>query len=355
MGRKKKEPGVKLPAIKQLPSGSWRTRIYIDGRTVSITKDTYDECAAEYLALKNGIVRAQKKAAKGKTLEIAINEYINSREGLRSPSTIAGYRKDARNTFQHAMNWDVFTTSDAKWQEAVRQERKKGRSAKYIKNAWFLIAAAIKEATGRRPEVMLFSKDGETRKYLEPAQIDVFVAAVKEKPVEVPALLCLSSLRRSELLALKWENVDLERKTIRVCGATVRGENGLVEKKQNKTDKSQRTIPIIPPLEAALRQADRKSEYVVTMGGDTILKQVKAICAECGLPEVGLHGLRHSFASLAYHLQMPEMIAAEIGGWSDLGTMHKIYTHLAKADIANRAKQFSDYFDPEKRGKSSTI
>ena len=85
MGRKKKEPGVKLPAIKQLPSGSWRTRIYIDGRTVSITKDTYDECAAEYLALKNGIVRAQKKAAKGKTLEIAINEYINSREGLRSP------------------------------------------------------------------------------------------------------------------------------------------------------------------------------------------------------------------------------------------------------------------------------
>ena len=52
MGRKKKEPGVKLPAIIQLPSGSWRTRIYIDGRTVSITKDTYDECAAEYLAMK---------------------------------------------------------------------------------------------------------------------------------------------------------------------------------------------------------------------------------------------------------------------------------------------------------------
>lgn len=43
------------------------------------------------------------------------------------------------------------------------------------------------------------------------------------------------------------------------------------------------------------------------------------------------------------------MIAAEIGGWDDLGTMHKIYTHLAKSDIAKRSQDFCDYFDPEKR------
>lgn len=43
------------------------------------------------------------------------------------------------------------------------------------------------------------------------------------------------------------------------------------------------------------------------------------------------------------------MIAAEIGGWDDLGTMHKIYTHLAQADIVNQSQVFSDYFNPEKR------
>ena len=59
---------------------------------------------------------------------------------------------------------------------------------------------------------------------------------------------------------------------------------------------------------------------------------------------MGVHGLRHSFASLAYHLQIPEKIAMEIGGWSDDGTMRKIYTHLAQKDIADRAKDFSNFF-----------
>lgn len=60
-----------------------------------------------------------------------------------------------------------------------------------------------------------------------------------------------------------------------------------------------------------------------------------------------MHGLRHSFASLAYHMGIPEMMAADIGGWKDLGTMHKIYTHLAERDIAKRSKEFTDYFTPE--------
>lgn len=350
MGRKKKEPDVKLPAITQLPSGKYRTRIMIDGTSHSIVKDTPEECQAEYLAMKHGIIDAKKaRPKKSKTLKTAVQEYIDSRKEERSPSTINGYEKDARNMFQSAMSWDVYTTPDEQWQRAIRDERKKGRSAKYIQNAWMLMSAAINMATGHRPKVNLYPEESEEREWLEPEQIDLFVAAIKGTAVEIPALLCLSSLRRSEVLALKWSNVDLNRKTIHVHGATVRGSSGLVEKKQNKTDKSRRTIPIIPPLLTALESAERKTEYVVTMGGDTALKQVQKICRENALPEVGLHGLRHSFASLAYHLQIPEMIAAEIGGWDDLGTMHKIYTHLAKSDIAKRSQDFCDYFDPEKR------
>ena len=72
--------------------------------------------------------------------------------------------------------------------------------------------------------------------------------------------------------------------------------------------------------------------------------RINEICKAHGLPEVGVHGLRHSFASLAYHLQIPEKIAMEIGGWSDDGTMRKIYTHLAQKDIAERARDFSNFF-----------
>ena len=152
MGRKKKEPGVKLPAIKQLPSGSWRTRIYIDGRTVSITKDTYDECAAEYLALKNGVIEAQAGASgKNITVETAVKKYIDSKKGFLSPSTIAGYEKFKRAMFQSMMKKNIFTVSDSQWQAAIRAERQAGKSPKYIKNGWMFFSACIVAAGAPRP------------------------------------------------------------------------------------------------------------------------------------------------------------------------------------------------------------
>lgn len=348
MPRKKKEPEVKLPAVTQLPSGKFRVRIMIDGTSHSIVKDTPEQCIAEYIALKHGVMEATKAPPKKKckTLSTAVDEYIASREGKRSPATIYGYKKDKRNTFQSAMGYNVYTTTDAQWQAAIDDEKRLGRSNKYIKNAWSLMAASIEATTGKRPDVMLFPPESNERQWLDHEQIDAFVKAVKGQPVEIAALLCLSSLRRSEVLALKWINVDLKKNVIYVHGAKVRGENGLEEKKQNKTDKSRRTVPIIPPLREALESAPRNGEYVVTMSQVTMLRHVNRICAENGLPEVGLHGLRHSFASLAYHLQIPEMIAAQIGGWKDLGTMHKIYTHIAEADIARRSQDFCNYFSP---------
>lgn len=352
MPRKKKEPSVKLPKIDKLPSGAFHTRVVIDGRRISITKDSHEECVAEYLAIKHKITEAKEKENKKvKTLEEAVTEYIESRKGYRSPSTIYGYERYKKNTFQSMMKVNVYTATDDQWQKAIKEEKRLGRSPKYIENAWSLMAASIEAVTKKRPEVMLYPEEKNERPYLEPDEIDIFVAAIKGKPVEIPALLCLSSLRRSELLALKWDKVDLKKKVIYVQGARVRGDDGLKDKKQNKNDKSRRVIPIIPPLLEALEKAERKSEYVCTMTGDLTLTKINKVCEENDLPKVGLHGLRHSFASLAYYLQIPEMIAAEIGGWNDLSTMHNIYTHLAQKDIEKRSKDFSNFFDASKRNK----
>lgn len=348
MRKRKNEPKIQLPEITQLPSGSWNTRILVDGRRVSITKPTYDECAAEYLAIKSGIVEAKTgQQQKSVTLEKTLTDYINARRGFRSPATICGYERYRKNTFRQMMHCNVYTTTDAQWQAAIQQEKARGRSPKYIKNAWGLIAAAIEEKTGKRPTVMLYPRDAKPLLYLEPEQIDAFIEAIKGTDVEIPALLCLSSLRRSEMLALKWANVDMKNKILHVQGARVEGKNGLEYKPQNKTNKSRRTVPIIPPLYDALSKAPHTGEFVVTASPVTALKHIKKICAGAGLPEVGMHGLRHSYASLTYHLRIPEMIAAEIGGWNDLATMHNIYTHLAEKDIAKRGQQFVDYFDSD--------
>ena len=350
MPKKKKALDIKIPKITVLPSGAAHTRVMINGERISITADSEEECKAKYIAMKYGVMEAKKKQkVKKKTLEAALTEYINARKGFRSPSTIYGYERYKKNTFQSMMQADVFTTPDERWQAAIREERRLGRSPKYIENAWSLMASAIEEATKRRPDVLLYPEEKNERPFLEPDEIDTFVAAIKDQPLEIPALLCLSSLRRSEMIALKWDKVDLKKKVIYVQGSMVRGDDGLVEKKQNKNRTSRRVVPIIPPLMEALANAERTGDYVCTMTGDLTLTRVNQVCAANNLPEVGLHGLRHSFASLAYHLGMPEMIAAEIGGWKDLGTMHKIYTHLAQKDIAKRSQDFCNYFDPEKR------
>lgn len=342
----KKNVDLKVPKIIQLPSGSFSTKVMIDGERITITKPTEEECAAEAIAIKYRAKEAKKEKRPGAmSLQDALSAYIDARRGSASPSTIYAYERYMANCFQSMMKVNIHSTTDEQWQAAIRREGK-GKSPKYIANVWGFISAAITEYTSQRPNVKLPAKEKNTRPFLEPDQITLFVDAVKGESIEIAALLALSSLRRSEIKALKWENIDLSKNCIHVSGAMVYAgkDEGMVHKRQNKNESSNRVVPIIPPLRIALETAERTGEYIVPYNGSWLYQRINEICKENGLPEVGVHGLRHSFASLAYHLQIPEKIAMEIGGWSDDGTMRKIYTHLAKRDIADRAQDFSNFF-----------
>ena len=171
---------------------------------------------------------------------------------------------------------------------------------------------------------------------------------IKGDPIEIPALLALCSLRRSELINLRWTDIDLENGTLKVDGAAVFDEDGkLVRKEETKNASSRRVVPMIPPLKDALERAVRKGEYIVTWHPNSIMCRINRICERNDLPKVGLHGLRHSFASLAKHLGMPEDAVMEIGGWSDFQTMRKIYTHISEADITRHSQNFTAFFEPK--------
>lgn len=333
---------MKIPKAKQLPSGSWFCRVRVNGQDIGITRPTEKEAVAEAMAVKAGTKAAVRSGKK--KLTDAIDAYIAARENVLSPSTIRGYRTIQRSRFAAEMQLDIYSTPGDRWQKAVNMEAKLC-SAKTLRNAWMFIAAVIFDATGNRIIVRLPQVIQNEKEFLTPEQVPVFVEAVHGADVEIPGLLALSSLRRSELLALKWDDIDLKRGIIRVAGAAVYGPDGkLTRKGETKNSSSRRIVPLIPPLQEALEQAMPEGETVVEMAPNVIVRHLNRICAENGLPAVGLHGLRHSFASLAYHLGMPEKVAMEIGGWSNDQTMKRIYTHISRQDITNHASEFVGFF-----------
>lgn len=166
----------------------------------------------------------------------------------------------------------------------------------------------------------------------------------------IAALLALSSLRRSELIHLDWSGVDLKHRRLQVAGADVYDENNRrVSKAENKTEGSRRVVPIMMnQLQEALKAVGKKEGRVVSCAPDTVRRRVNAICRANGLPEIGTHGLRHSFASLAAHLQMPEAIAMEIGGWQNNKIMREIYVHVWQADKDRYKNEMASFYNLQK-------
>lgn len=338
---------MKKPVARQLPSGAWFCRVRIDGQDIAITRETRALAEAEAFAVKTGIKEAEKKP-KRKTLTQAIDDYIEARRNILSPATIRGYQSIKKNRFQTMMKRDIFDVTPEQWQRAVNLEAKLV-NAKTLTNSWRFIASVIAETTGQRLNIRLPQIIPAERPWLTPEQIPKFVAAVKGDRAEIPALLALSSLRRSEIVGLRWSDVDLAAGVLMVNGSAVPDENHkIVYKRETKNVTSRRTVPIIPPLQEALENTTPHGEFVVPYHPATIMNQVNRVCENNGFPKVGLHGLRHSFASLAYHLGMPEKVAMEIGGWADDQTMHKIYTHISEKSVTTAAQAFTSFFAPPK-------
>lgn len=342
---------MKVPKARKLPSGAWFIQLRLGGESIPVTARTEKECIRQAQFVKSEYLAGKRKepeleAQKLPTLGEAIDNYIDLRSNVLSPATIRGYDGIKRNRFKALMGRSLSDIPMEEWAMACNKEATLC-SAKTLKNAWGFIGSVYKEATGQNiPEVTLPQVVPNERPFLDADEIKSFCEAVKGDQYEIPCLLALSSLRRSEIMALRWECVDLKKKRILVKGAAVPDRNHkLVQKPENKNRSSTRYVPILmDELHTALQAAQQESGLVVTCHAETLERKVQRICKEAGLPEVGLHGLRHSFASLAYHLNVPEKITMEIGGWSDNQTMRKIYTHIAKADVKRYEEAFSGFF-----------
>lgn len=337
---------MKLPEPKKRKSGTWYIQLRLNGVSRYVSGSTAKECRDKARLLKSEYSAGVREIKKGvPTLTEAIDRYIEKRRNTLSPSTIEGYRHIQRGRFVDIMQKPIDAKTD--WQAVCNAEALLC-SPKTLRNAFRFVVSVLGENDINATKVTLPPLNTNPRQWLEPEQIPPLVAAAVGTPSAFPVLLALHSLRRSELLAVTWDDIDLQRGVIHVSGAIVMDENrNYIEKPTNKTQSSNRVVPImIPELRAALEDVppDKRVGHLVTCSPNTVPVLINRACRAAGVPEVGTHGLRHSFASLAYHLGMSELETMELGGWSDAGTMRKIYTHLSQRDKAKAQNKMAEFF-----------
>ena len=347
---------MKIPTPRRLPSGSYCVRLRLGGEEISITRPTAKECKHEAELIKAEYLNGKRTKSKcDMTPAECIDAHIAARRNTLSPVTIRGYKTIKNYRFQSVMNKPIKDIKD--WQTVVDADAKK-YCAKTLQNSYTAVKTAILSAAGiKLPDVSFGVVVPNERAFLLPDEIPLFVAEAAGTKYAVPLLLALSSMRISEIQALDWANIPEDPDFIRTRGAVVFDENNkYVKKPENKNTTSTRNVPIlIPELQAAIKRDRKKSGSVMPCTQNNLRVACHNICKRAGVTEVTPHGLRHSFASLAYHLNVPEYITMEIAGWSDEVTMRKIYKHIAQSDINRYKNAMGDFYtNGDKNGDESS-
>ena len=192
-------------------------------------------------------------------------------------------------------------------------------------------------------------------------QARMLLAAFRGNRLEALYVVALSlGLRQGEALALRWEDVDLERQTLRVEAAMQRVDRTL-QRVEPKTQRSRRTIPLpgvavealrahrVRQIEERLLAGDRWREHGLVfttsigtpLDGVTVTHRFQKLLDRAGLPRLRFHDLRHGAASLLAAQEVPARVAMELLGHSDIRTTLNVYTHVAP-ELAREAVRSLD-------------
>ena len=136
---------------------------------------------------------------------------------------------------------------------------------------------------------------------------------------------------------------SIKKGVIHVRGAVVPDKDGkLVYKETNKNDPSRRDVQVMIPRLTEIWPTEGE---IKIQAASPLRRQIEKICTQKGITVVSIHGLRHSFASLAYHLKWDERTTCAVGGWGDPTCVHRIYTHLSKLDKNDNIEKMKEFYN----------
>lgn len=186
-------------------------------------------------------------------------------------------------------------------------------------------------------------------KTFTPEQCYTFLDAINGNRLEALYILALTTgMRQGELLALRWEHLDLDRGFVQVAATIGPGERGGLVVGEPKTDSSRRVIGLVPEaIEALRRHRARQLEERLAAGplwedhglifsrtsgapidGRNFSRRLfYPLLDGASLPRIRFHGLRHTIATLNLHEGTPLAEVSKMLGHASQRTTMMIYSH----------------------------
>ena len=176
----------------------------------------------------------------------------------------------------------------------------------------------------------------------------------KHLPLEALYVLALTTgMRRGELLALRWVDVDFPARALTVAGTLQRVKHvdgtSTLERALPKTKTSMRRIPLTAvAVDALTRHRQRHDEHVELLGPDwaasglvftnelggaieprnLLSRSFTPLLAEAGIPHVRFHDLRHTAATLMAASGVHTKVVSEMLGHASVGITLDLYSHV---------------------------
>ena len=193
-----------------------------------------------------------------------------------------------------------------------------------------------------------------------------------------PFMLLYTGLRRGELLALRWEDIDREKKLIRVERAVYFAGN-TPQIKEPKTEAGKRSVVLLDALRDAL--PEHGEGYI--FGGEKPLTKIQVRkrwlnwCRDAGLAtgtttrkdgkngrvyesttweaDITPHQLRHAFATILFDAGIDVKDAQEILGHSSIQVTRDIYTHIRQQRRENTAERLNAFLQNDRETKKTEV
>jgi integrase len=180
-------------------------------------------------------------------------------------------------------------------------------------------------------------------------QAQQLLSAAHGHPLEALFVLALASgMRRGELLAIKWQDIDFSAGRLQVRRIFTRAPGNRYIEAEPKTEKSRRSIALPTLVVDLLLQHQEKQVQVKRQAGEAwqekdlvfctslgtplnpskVVDRFKSLLKRAGLPDIRFHDLRHSAATLLLGMDIHPKVVQELLGHNQISMTMDIYSHV---------------------------